>query len=356
MTQWDVLPGEEPRRLAVEEPRHAPPGRMETRDAGDARPRFHSAPPTAAAGYQAPRGHGPGPRANEQGTQTPGRTVLRIQGVDPGMSPLECLARVWHYRGLRAVNPPQPAEGADDPPSVFLLFETAADARAAERAVGEDPPYPRPGGGALDTRRSVRRSGSKFGCWTSDGTPEQALDSGGRTLGPRGESREGQRRRPGSPTASPRAGEPPARRRREEGWPSEPNPGGVRAEVPPERSPPPAGPPPGRNHPDGSPPRMIDGDLLMELLAVYQRGFLQGARVPSPQEEPLRPFARAGAAGPGVADRGPGAGGRCSGPGVGSTCSSRKSGVGPLRSDAVGRSSPPPVPVRGAFLSSQVDR
>ena len=136
MTQWDVLPGEEPRRLAVEEPRHAPPGQMETRDAGDARPRFHSAPPSAAAGFQAPRGHGSGPRANEQGTQTPGRTVLRIQGVDPGMSPLECLARVWHYRGLRAVNPPQPAEGADDPPSVFLLFETAADARAAERAVG----------------------------------------------------------------------------------------------------------------------------------------------------------------------------------------------------------------------------
>ena len=106
------------------------------------------------------------------------------------MSPLECCTRVWHYRGLRAVTPPQPAEGADDPRSVFLLFETAADARAAERAVEEDPPYPRPGGGALATRLSVRRS-SRYRCCTSDGTPAQALGSEGRTMGPRGESQEG---------------------------------------------------------------------------------------------------------------------------------------------------------------------
>ena len=71
------------------------------------------------------------------------------------MTPLECCTRVWHYRGLRAVNPPQPTEGTNTPPSVFLLFETETDARAAARAVEEDPPYPRPRDGALGTRLSV---------------------------------------------------------------------------------------------------------------------------------------------------------------------------------------------------------
>ena len=216
------------------------------------------------------------------------------------MSPLEWCARVWHYQGLRAVNPPQPAEGTNTPPSVFLLFEAETDARAAARAVEKDPPYPRPRHGALGTRLSFRQS-NRFRYWTSSGSPEQALGSGARTMGRRGESREGQRRRAGSPTASPRDGEPPARRRRGEEWPSESDPDRASAGDPPVRSPPPADPSPGRYHPEASPPRMIDADLLMDLLS---RGFLHGARVPSPQEEPLRPVERAGAAGAVAADRG----------------------------------------------------